>query len=87
MKYQVLKGFAGVNKDNVKVYFSPENQHLIPDTLSSAEISKHIKAGNILEVDPKAVAAAKAAESAPLETQPAEPEASGRKTSRKSGGR
>lgn len=84
MKYMVLKGFAGVNKNNVKTYFSPENQALIGD-LPAAEISKHIKAGNIAEVDPKVVAAARAAEEAPLEVAPAEPETSARKTARKGG--
>lgn len=85
MKYQVLRGFAGVNKKNVKVYFSPENQHTLTDELSSAEIEKHVKAGNIAEVSSAALAAAKAAEEAPLESAPAEPETAGRKTSRKGG--
>lgn len=86
MKYQVLSGFAGVNKDNVKIYFSPENQHLIGD-LPSAEISKHIKAGNIVEVPASAVKAARAAENAPAEAPPAEPETAttGRRASRKGG--
>lgn len=70
MKYQVLKGFAGVTSKKEKVYFSPENQHLI-STLPAAEISKHIKAGNIAELDAKAV---KAAEAAAESTTPSEPE-------------
>lgn len=85
MKYQVIKGFAGVNKKNVKVYFSPENQHTLADELSSSELAKHVKAGNIMELDPKALAAAKAMEDAPLEVAPAETEPSARKTARKGG--
>lgn len=84
MKYQVLKGFAGVNKDNVKVYFSPENQHLISD-LPASEISKHIKAGNIQEVDSKAVSAQKAAENAPLESAAELETTTERKSTRKGG--
>lgn len=85
MKYQVLKGFAGVNKDNVKVYFSPENQHLISE-LPASEISKHVKAGNIMEIDSKALAAAREAEDAPLEAAPGET-LTGKKSARKGGSR
>lgn len=82
MKYSVLKGFAGVNKDGVKTYFSPENQHLVGD-LPAAEISKHLKAGNIAEIDPKSLAAAKAAEEAGSSATPET--ASAKKSARKGG--
>jgi hypothetical protein len=51
-KYQAISGFAAVGEDKVKRYFSPSNSHEIAD-LPDAEIKKHLKAGNIAEINEK----------------------------------